>query len=79
MRLAKDFDEKAGVIQRQHELEDLENRISGTEKQIQQAMENLNSEESCLETLEQDRDGLLKELTKLIVSFQKPVQINRHS
>ena len=65
LRLAKDFDEKAGVIQRQHELEDLENRISGTEKQIQQAMENLNGEESLLETLEQDRDGLLKELSEV--------------
>jgi len=63
LRVSRDFDEKAGVIQRQQELEGLENRISTAEKQIGQTLEKQKNEEALLETLESDRDGLLKELT----------------
>ena len=63
LRVSRDFDEKAGVIQRQQEIEGLETRISAAEKQIEQTLEKQVNEEALLETLESDRDGLLKELT----------------
>ena len=63
LRVSRDFDEKAGVIQRQQEIEGLETRISTAEKQIEQTLEKQVNEEALLETLESDRDGLLKELT----------------
>ncbi|MGA0936304.1 MAG: chromosome segregation protein SMC [Pseudohongiellaceae bacterium] len=65
LRVAKDFDEKAGVIQRQQELEALESSIATAENQIAQSAEKLRNEEALLQTLEQDRDGLLKELTEV--------------
>ena len=68
LRIARGFDEKAGVIQRQQELEALENSISNLDAQIAQTAEKLRNGESLLETLEADRDGLLKELT----------EVNRH-
>ena len=63
LRVSKDFDEQAGVIQRQNELEELEANIASSENQILQMAERLANEESLLETLEADRDGLLKDLT----------------
>ena len=82
LRIAKDFDEKAGVIQRQNELESLISNISVAEKQIQQCTELLSSEESLLQTLEQDRDGLLKELTEVnrllsVTSSDKSAQLTK--
>ncbi len=63
LRVARGFDEKAGVIQRQQELEALEGSIADAEAQIAQTAEKLKNEEALLQTLEADRDGLLKELT----------------
>ena len=63
LRVARDFDEKAGVIQRQQELEALETAISNAENQISQTADKLRNEEALLQTLENDRDGLLHELT----------------
>ncbi len=65
LRVSKDFDAQAGIIQRQHELEALENRISTGQSQVNQMAERLANEESLLDTLEADRDGLLKELTEV--------------
>jgi len=63
LRISKDFDEQAGVIQRQQELDTLKNKITSAEKQVGQTAERLSNEESLLQTLEDDRDGLLKELS----------------
>jgi chromosome segregation protein len=63
LRVARGFDEKAGVIQRQQELEALEGSIADAEAQIAQTEYKLKNEEALLQTLEADRDGLLKELT----------------
>jgi chromosome segregation protein len=63
LRVARGFDEKAGVIQRQQELEALESSIADAEGQIAQTADKLKNEEALLQTLEADRDGLLKELT----------------
>jgi chromosome segregation protein len=65
LRVAKGFDEKAGVIQRQQELEELERAISSAQSQINQLVERQNNEESLLRTLEADRDGALRELTEV--------------
>jgi len=63
LRVARGFDEKAGVIQRQQELEALEGNIADAQVQIAQTADKLKNEEALLQTLEADRDGLLKELT----------------
>jgi chromosome segregation protein len=65
LRISKDFDEQAGVIQRQQELEALTSTLSTTQNQVNQTAELLSNEESLLQTLEDDRDGLLKELTEV--------------
>ena len=65
LRISKDFDAQAGIIQRQNEIEALDEKISSTESHVAQAADRLANEESLLETLEADRDGLLKELTEV--------------
>jgi len=65
LRVSKDFVAQAGIIQRQHELEALEDRISTVQSQVNKMAERLANEESLLDTLEADRDSLLKELTEV--------------
>ncbi len=62
LKVAKDVDEQAGVLQRQQELEELELAISGGEERDQGLEEELSNSRQRLRELEQQRETFQREI-----------------
>ncbi|MES2623937.1 MAG: chromosome segregation protein SMC [Pseudomonadota bacterium] len=62
LKLAKGFDEKAGVIQRQEELSALNEQIAQTQEKIDSFIDQADASQQQLRNLEQDKENIIQQL-----------------
>jgi chromosome segregation protein len=62
LKLAKGFDEKAGIIQRQEELASLNEAIAQIQEKVDQHIDDADAQQQQLRNLEQDKENIIQQL-----------------
>jgi chromosome segregation protein len=62
LKVARGFDEKAGVIQRQEELSNLQEQVEQTREAVQTRMDEADASQQQLHALEKDKEAIIQQL-----------------
>ncbi len=62
LKVAKGFDEKAGIIQRQEEMTNLVETIAQTQEKVDQHIDDADARQQQLRNLEQDKENIIQQL-----------------